>query len=151
MTFVKRLLDQSKLPLTVTEFWRYSFFYWGIFAVITLGQFTMLWFLQQGVAMRSHELFIWLLDGLFWWSTTPLVLYASVKIPIAFKVRQSTLLKPVLYHLLIVTFLNILINTFHWYITNPLMFLAIGKALPFESYLFSFFTAYTAALANTCC
>ncbi|WAC14193.1 sensor histidine kinase [Dyadobacter pollutisoli] len=148
MTFVRRLLDQSKLPLTVTEFWRYSFFYWGIFAVITLGQFTMLWLLQQGVAMRSHELFIWLLDGLFWWSTTPLVLYASLKIPIAFKVRQSTLLKPVLYHLLIVTFLNILINTFHWYITNPLMFFVIGKNLPFESYLFSFFTAYTGSFGQ---
>ncbi|WP_353719753.1 histidine kinase [Dyadobacter sp. 676] len=148
MTFLKRTLEQSRLPLTVGQFWWYSFCYWSIFAVITFGQLMMLWLLKEGVVMRPHEIFIWLLDGLFWWSTTPLILYASVKVPVAFKPRGRSVLKPILFHLMIVTFLNIFVNTVHYYITNPLMYKAVGKAVPLESYLFSFFTAYTASFGQ---
>lgn len=148
MTFLKRMLEQSRLPLTVRQFWWYSFCYWSIFAVITFGQLMMLWLLKEGVVMRAHEMFIWLLDGLFWWATSPLVLYASIKIPIVFKLRRSSLLKPILCHLAIVTFLNILVNLVHYYITNPLMFRAVGRYVPLENYLFSFFIAYTASFGQ---
>lgn len=148
MNFLKRMLEQSRLPLTVRQFWWYSFCYWSIFAVITFGQLMMLWLLREGVVMRPHEMFIWLLDGLFWWSTTPLVLYASIKVPIAFKVRQSSIIKPILVHLAIVTFLNIFINILHYYITNPIMYRAVGKSVPLENYLFSFFIAYTASFGQ---
>jgi len=149
MTFIKRMLEQSGLPLTVGQFWWYSFCYWSIFAVITFGQLMMLWLLKEGVVMRPHEMFVWLLDGLFWWSTTPLVLYASIKVPIAFKVRESSsILKPILVHLAIVTFLNIFINLLHYYITNPLMYRAVGQSVPLENYLFSFFIAYTASFGQ---
>ncbi|HWV29357.1 MAG TPA: histidine kinase [Dyadobacter sp.] len=149
MTFLKRMLEQSRLPLSVGQFWWYSFCYWGIFAVITFGQLMMLWLLKEGVVMQPHEMFIWLLDGLFWWSTSPLVLYAAIKVPIAFKVRESSsILKPILVHLAIVTFLNIFINILHYYITNPLMYRAVGKSVPLENYLFSFFIAYTASFGQ---
>jgi sensor histidine kinase YesM len=148
MAFVRRLLDQSKLPLTVGEFWRYALGYWSIFAVITLWQLTMLWLLQQGSPMAYHEVFIWLLDGLFWWSTTPLILYASLKIPITFKLRKEGLMLPIFYHLLIVTFLNVLINSFHYYVTNPLMYLVAGESVPLEKYIFSFFMAYTGSFGQ---
>ncbi|MHA4740263.1 sensor histidine kinase [Dyadobacter sp. MSC1_007] len=148
MTFLKRMLEQSRLPLTVGQFWWYSFCYWSIFAVITFGQLMVLWLLKLGTMMRPHEIFIWLLDGLFWWSTTPLVLYASMKVPIAFKLRKSSLLGPILFHLLIVTFLNIFVNVLHYYITNPLMFRAVGKFVPLETYIYSFFVAYTASFGQ---
>ncbi|SKB74585.1 sensor histidine kinase [Dyadobacter psychrophilus] len=148
MPFLRRLLDQSKIPLSVGEFWKYSFGYWGIFALITLWQLTMLWLMREGAPMEYHEMFIWLLDGLFWWSTTPLILYASLKIPLTFKLRKSGLMLPILYHLLIVTFLNLLINTFHYFVTNPLMYLAVGKAVPLEKYIFSFFMAYTGSVGQ---
>jgi sensor histidine kinase YesM len=148
MSFLRRLLDQSKLPLSEREFWRYSFYYWAIFAVITLWQLTMLWILQEGYAMNSSETFIWLLDGLFWWSTTPLILYASLKIPVAFSLRKSSLLKPVLYHLLIVAFLNVFLNTVHYLITNPLMYWAVGRSIPLEKYLFSFYFGFTGSYAQ---
>ncbi|WP_291196729.1 sensor histidine kinase [Dyadobacter sp.] len=149
MTFLKRMLEQSRLPLSVGQFWWYSFCYWSIFAVITFGQLMMLWLLKEGVVMQPHEMFIWLLDGLFWWSTSPLVLYASIKVPIAFKVRESSsVFKPILVHLAIVTFLNIFINILHYYITNPLMYRAVGKSVPLENYLFSFFIAYTASFGQ---
>jgi sensor histidine kinase YesM len=148
MLFVQRLLDQSRLPLTVRQFWKYAFCYWSIFAVITLGQLCMLWILRQGAMMRMHEIFIWLLDGLFWWSVTPLVLYASLKIPIVFKNRQQSLLRAIFYHLLIVTFCNIFVNTFHYFITNPIMFMIIGKSIPVESYFYSFFVSYTASFGQ---
>lgn len=149
MTFLKRMLDHSRLPLSVGQFWRYSFCYWSIFAVITFGQLMVLWLLREGVVMRPHEMFVWLLDGLFWWSTTPLILYASIKVPIAFKVRDSSsILKPLLVHLFIVTFLNIFINVLHYYVTNPLMYRAVGKYVPLENYLFSFFIAYTASFGQ---
>lgn len=109
----------------------------------------MLWLLKEGVVMQPHEMFIWLLDGLFWWSTSPLVLYAAIKVPIAFKVRESSsIFKPILVHLAIVTFLNIFINILHYYITNPLMYRAVGKSVPLENYLFSFFIAYTASFGQ---
>ncbi|ACT92254.1 sensor histidine kinase [Dyadobacter fermentans] len=143
------MLEQSGLPLTVGQFWWYSFCYWGIFAVITFGQLMMLWLLKMGVAMQPHEMFVWLLDGLFWWSTTPLVLYASIRVPVAFKVRDgSSIIKPILFHLCIVTFLNIFINVLHFYITNPLMYRAVGRMVPLENYLFSFFIAYTASFGQ---
>lgn len=149
MTFLKRMLEQSRLPLSVGQFWWYSFCYWGIFAMITFGQLMMLWLLKEGVVMQPHEMFIWLLDGLFWWSTSPLVLYAAIKVPIAFKVRESSsILKPILVHLAIVTFLNIFINILHYYITNPLMYRAVGKSVPLENYLFSFFIGYTASFGQ---
>lgn len=143
------MLEQSRLPLSVGQFWWYSFCYWGIFAMITFGQLMMLWLLKEGVVMQPHEMFIWLLDGLFWWSTSPLVLYAAIKVPIAFKVRESSsILKPILVHLAIVTFLNIFINILHYYITNPLMYRAVGKSVPLENYLFSFFIGYTASFGQ---
>ncbi|GGM91107.1 ATPase [Dyadobacter beijingensis] len=149
MTFLKRMLEQSRLPLTVGQFWWYSFCYWSIFAVITFGQLMMLWLLKEGVVMRPHEMFIWLLDGLFWWSTSPLVLWASIKVPIAFKVREtSSIIRPLLIHLVIITLCNIFINTLHYFITNPLMYSAVGKSVPLESYLFSFFIAYTASVGQ---
>lgn len=149
MTFLKRMLEQSGLPLTVGQFWWYSFCYWSIFAVITFGQLMMLWLLKEGVVMQPHEMFVWLLDGLFWWSTSPLILYASMKVPIAFKVRESSsILKPILFHLFIVTFLNIFINVLHYYVTNPLMYRAVGQSVPLENYLFSFFIAYTASFGQ---
>jgi sensor histidine kinase YesM len=149
MTFLKRMLEQSGLPLSVGQFWWYSFCYWSIFAVITFGQLMMLWLLKEGVVMRPHEMFVWLLDGLFWWSTSPLILYASMKVPVAFKVREtSSILKPILFHLLVVTFLNIFINVLHYYITNPLMYRAVGQSVPLENYLFSFFIAYTASFGQ---
>ena len=99
--------------------------------------------------MRPHEMFVWLLDGLFWWSTSPLILYASMKVPIAFKVRESaSILKPILFHLFVVTFLNIFINVLHYYVTNPLMYRAVGQVVPLENYLFSFFIAYTASFGQ---
>lgn len=148
MPFLRRLLDQSKIPLSVSEFWQYSFGYWGIFALITLWQLTMLWLMREGAPMEYHEMFIWLLDGLFWWSTTPLILYTSLKIPLTFKLRKSGLMLPIFYHLLIVTFLNVLINTFHYFITNPVMYFAVGKAVPLEKYIFSFFMAYTGSVGQ---
>jgi sensor histidine kinase YesM len=148
MHFVQRLLSQSRLPLTVGQFWKYAFCYWSIFAVITFGQLTMLWLLRDGLTMRYYETFIWLLDGLFWWGTTPLILYASLKIPIVFKDRTKRLLRQILFHLLIVTLLITFLNTFHYFITNPIMFLVVGKSVSAEGYIFSLFMAYPAAFGQ---
>lgn len=148
MHFVQRLLSQSKLPLTLKQFWWYALAYWSIFAFITFGQLSMLWILREGLIMQYHETFIWLLDGLFWWSTTPLILYASLKIPIAFKQRKTVLIRQVFLHFLIVTFLNIFLNTFHYLVTNPIMFWVVGKSVPAEKYLFSLFMAFTASFSQ---
>jgi sensor histidine kinase YesM len=142
---LRQLLVQSRLPLTVRQFWLYALGYWSIFAFMTLIQLTMVWLLKDGVAMRYHEIFIWFLDGIFWWSTTPLILYASLKIPLVFKQQKKPLLRQIFFHFLIITFLNILVNTIHYFFTNPVMFSLIGKSLPLESYLFSFFVAFTAS------
>jgi sensor histidine kinase YesM len=147
-TFLRKLLDQSKLPLTEREFWRYSFCYWGIFALITLWQLMMLWQMREGFVLREHEMIIWLLDGLFWWSTSPLVLWASLKVPIAFQAKNGSLLKPILIHLCIVIFLNVFINLVHYFITNPLMYIAIKKSVPIESYLYSFYFAFAGSFAQ---
>ncbi|WP_233877619.1 sensor histidine kinase [Dyadobacter sp. CY323] len=148
MTFLRRLLDQSRLPLTEREFWRYSLCYWSVFAVITLWQLTMLWLLMEGYVMRYYEMIIWLLDGLFWWSTTPLILYTSLKIPVTFNLRTTSLIKPILYHLIIVTFLNVFINCVHYYLTNPVLFWTFGESVALESYLFSFYMAFTGSYAQ---
>jgi len=148
MHFVQRLLSQSKLPLTPRQFWWYALGYWSVFAAITFGQLSMLWILKEGLIMQYHETFIWLLDGLFWWSTTPLILYASLKIPITFKDRKSLLVRQVFLHLLIVTFLNIFLNSFHYLVTNPVMYWMVGKSVPAEKYLFSLFMAYTASFSQ---
>jgi len=148
MQFVQRLLDQSKLPLSIRQFWIYALGYWSLFAMMTLGQLTMLWLIKEGEPMRYHETFIWFLDGLFWISTTPLVLFASLKIPLVFKQRRNPLLRQIFYHILIVTSLNLFLNGFHYFVTNPLMFLAIGKSIPFEKYVLSFCISYTASFGQ---
>jgi sensor histidine kinase YesM len=148
MDFVERLLNESKIPLTKRQFWSYSLAYWSIFAVMTLWQLTMLWLLKQGSVLRYHETFIWFLDGMFWWSTTPLILYLSLKIPIVFKQRNKPLIRQIFFHFLIVTFLNIFINAIHFFITNPLMYRVIGESIPLEDYLFSFFMAYTSSFGQ---
>ncbi|KAA0994211.1 sensor histidine kinase [Dyadobacter sp. UC 10] len=142
------MLDQSRLPLSEKDLWQYSFYYWGLFAIITLWQLAMLWPMREGYSFRPHEMFIWLLDGLFWWSTTPLVLWASLKFPLVFKGTPGSLFKATLIHLLIVTFLNIFVNLVHYYITNPLMFSLVGTSIPVESYLFSFYFAFTGSFAQ---
>jgi sensor histidine kinase YesM len=136
------------LPLTERDFWKYSFFYWSIFALITLWQLTMLWLLIKGYTMRAHEMIIWLLDGLFWWSTTPLVLYAALKVPVTFKGGKASILKPILYHLLIVTALSIFINVVHFFITNPILRWTIGEGVTLDNYLFSFFFAFCGTYAQ---
>ncbi|WP_229206807.1 sensor histidine kinase [Dyadobacter crusticola] len=147
-TFLRKLLDQSKLPLSEKEFWWYSFCYWGIFALITLWQLTMLWRIREGFIMQPSELFIWLLDGLFWWSTTPLVLWASLKVPIAFKGQEGSVMKAILIHLLIVGILNVSVNLFHYFVTNPLMFWAVGKSVAVEKYWFSFYFGFAGSFAQ---
>lgn len=148
MRFVQRLLDQSQLPLSVRQFWWYAAGYWGLFAIMTFGQLTMLWLMKEGEPMRYNETFIWFLDGLFWILTTPLILFVSLKIPLVFKQRQNPLIRQIFYHFLIVTALNIFINGFHYFLTNPLMFLTIGKSIPFEKYLLSFCINYTASFGQ---
>jgi sensor histidine kinase YesM len=145
MSFVKQLLVQSRLPLTVKQFWLYALGYWSIFAFMTLVQLTMVWLLKDGVVLRIHETIIWFLDGLFWWSSTPLILYASLKIPLVFNQRKKPLIRQIFLHFLIITFLNVLVNTLHYFLTNPLMFWLIGMSVPLESYLFSFFLAFTSS------
>jgi len=77
-----------------------------------------------------------------------LILYASLKIPITFKDRKSLLVRQVFLHLLIVTFLNIFLNSFHYLVTNPVMYWMVGKSVPAEKYLFSLFMAYTASFSQ---
>lgn len=148
MQFVQRLLNQSKLPITVRQFWLYSICYWSIFAFMTFGQLTMLWMLSEGSGMGYHEAFIWFLDGLFWCATSPLVLYASLKIPLGFHDRKKPLVRQLFYHFLIVTFLNIFVNVIHFYLTNPVMHWFIGVSIPFEKYLLSFCVSYTASFGQ---
>ena len=148
MQFVQRLLDQSKLPLSVRQFWWYAVGYWSLFAVMTLGQLTMLWLMKEGEPMRYHETFIWFLDGLFWILTTPFILFVSLKIPLVFKERQNPLIRQIFYHFLIVTGLNIFVNGFHYFVTNPLMFLTIGRSIPFSKYVLSFCINYTASFGQ---
>jgi sensor histidine kinase YesM len=148
MRFVQHLLDQSKLPLSVKQFWWYSLGYWSLFAIMTFGQLTLLWLLKEGEPMRYTETFIWFLDGLFWILTTPLILFASLKIPLVFKQRQNPLIKQIFYHVLIVTGLNLFINSFHYFVTNRIMFLAVGQDIPFEKYVLSFCISYTASFGQ---
>ncbi|WP_025762350.1 sensor histidine kinase [Dyadobacter tibetensis] len=148
MRLVQRLLEQSHIPITVRQFWIYSLGYWSIFAVMTFGQLTALWILREGEPMRYHETFIWLLDGIFWVLTSPFILYASLRLPLVFNQSAKDLLLQIYYHFLILSFFNILINVFHFFITNPIMFLFIGKSIPIEKYLLSICISYTASFGQ---
>ncbi|MGM9507531.1 sensor histidine kinase [Larkinella sp. GY13] len=98
---IDRLLQTSGLPLTVRQFWWYSFFYWSFFSLIWYGQAIMVWLLTPNARLYFTDTLYWLIELLYWWGATPLVIFCAQRFSLLKTQRASRFVTQVLTHLLI--------------------------------------------------
>ncbi|MFC5412947.1 sensor histidine kinase [Larkinella bovis] len=101
MKLINRILLTSGLPMTVRQFWWYSFLYWLFFAVIWYCQATMVWFLTPNRQMYYTETLYWLIEFLFWWGLTPVIILCAQRFSLLRNRGTKWVVRQVITHLLI--------------------------------------------------
>ncbi|MGA0559545.1 sensor histidine kinase [Larkinella sp. VNQ87] len=101
MRLTHRVLQTSGLPMTVRQFWWYSFLYWSFFGLIWYCQATMAWLLTPNAPMYATETLYWLIELLFWWGATPLIILCAQRFSFLKSQRTQGVFRQVLTHLVI--------------------------------------------------
>ena len=103
--FIRQLLQSAGLPLTIRQFWWFSFLYWSFFALVWYGQATMVWYLTPDSRLYYSETLYWFFEMLFWWGATPLVIYCAQRFPLMGNQGTLQMIGKVLIHVLIAALL----------------------------------------------
>ena len=117
--FIQGLLRRADLPITLREFWRYALLFWGVLAVVSYVQYTLVWLLSSTPTMYFSESAQWFVTYLMWLGLTPLILYAAQRFPIRLITSQCRWPRTILIHVLIAS-----VAGFYGYVD----FLCIGAA-----------------------
>ncbi|GAB3261026.1 hypothetical protein GCM10027347_25790 [Larkinella harenae] len=102
---IDRILQASGLPMTSRQFWRYSFLYWSFFSLIWYCQATMVWVLTPNSRMYVTEALYWLIELLFWWGATPLIIASAQRFSLLRKQSVSRFVGQLLTHVLMAALL----------------------------------------------
>ena len=141
--FIQRLLRRADLPVTPREFWRYALLFWGVLAVISYVQYTLVWLLSSAPTMYFSESAQWLINYLMWLGLTPLILYAAQRFPIRLITTQCRWPRTIFMHVLIATALGFLVATVSYLLVRPLHAFETGQWFGQKTILVWFFYNYS--------
>ena len=148
MRFVDRLLHQSGIPLTRRQFWQYAAVYWGFFGIISYWQSTMVWWITPNSRMYYVESLVWLLQLLYWWGATPLIIWLAQRYSFHNLHRLRGLLKPVAVHFFALSVLSFIQFALVYVLTNPAYLYESGQAITIRSMLVAFFFNFSNSFAQ---
>ncbi|WP_229311061.1 sensor histidine kinase [Larkinella soli] len=127
--FINRLLQSSGLPITVGQFWWYSLIFWTFFALIWCCQSMLFWMLTPASPVYFSEAIYWLIELLYWWAATPLIIYCAERFSLLGNQRIGKVLRQVMIHLLIVSALYAFELGLEYVLLGPLMTRERGEAV----------------------
>ncbi len=140
--FIQRVFRQADLPVTPREFWRYALLFWGVLAVISYVQYTLVWLLSSSPIMYISESVQWLVTYLLWLGFTPLILYAAQRFPIRLAAEQYAWSRTLLVHVLIASLLGGLVALASYGLSRPVHAYETGIWLAPKAILVYFFYSY---------
>jgi sensor histidine kinase YesM len=141
--FIERLLQQAGIAITHRQFWRYTLIFWGILAIISYVQFTLVWLMSNAPTMYVSESAQWLINYLMWTGLTPLILYAAQRFPIRLISLQCRWPRVLLIHVLIASLLCFLVALVSFSLVRPLHAYEVGQWLSQKTVLVWFFYNYS--------
>ncbi|MFD1140708.1 sensor histidine kinase [Larkinella insperata] len=104
-SLIDRVLQTSGLPMTPRQLWRYSFLYWSFFSLIWYCQTTLVWLLTPNGRLYYTETLYWLIELLFWWGLTPVIIWCAQRFSLLRKQSASRFMAQLLTHVLIAALL----------------------------------------------
>lgn len=142
-TFIESLLRRAGIAITPREFWRYTLGFWGILAVISYVQYTLIWLLSSSPTMYFSESVQWLINYLMWTGLTPLILYAAQRFPVRLITSQCRWPRTLLIHVLIASALGFLVALVSFSLVRPLHAWEVDQWLSQKTVLVWFFYNYS--------
>ncbi|MGM9511657.1 sensor histidine kinase [Larkinella sp. GY13] len=143
---LRRLFQQSGIPLTPKTFWRYSAWFWGGFAVISYMHYTIWELLTQG-SMYYTETWHWLVKWVLWWALSPFILWAANRYPISTEQGWLVLVRRIGMHLLILSLLSLSMTCLEYGAVRRFYELETSKAMPPNQIIIWFFSRYSLVIA----
>ncbi|WP_234734753.1 sensor histidine kinase [Tellurirhabdus bombi] len=148
MGFVSRVLQPSGIPLTTRQFWWYAFLYWIFFGMIWYSQATMVWLLTPNGRMYYTETLYWLIELLYWWGATPLIIYFAQRFPLQNYRKSYKLIGHLLIHLLIVSVLYAFELVIEYSLLGAAMAYERGDQITLRRVVMVFFMSYGTAFGQ---
>ncbi|WP_164851430.1 sensor histidine kinase [Larkinella soli] len=146
MSLVSTILQQTGLPFSPRQYWRFSILFWGSFALLSYGQGTLVQLLS-GRPMLYTDTLHWLVRWGLWILANPVFLYAACRLPILNSGPAGPLLKSVLYHFLILTAYCLVSTLVEYVLVFRLYELESGRMMPVQQALISLSARYTVMAA----
>ncbi|MPR36129.1 sensor histidine kinase [Salmonirosea aquatica] len=141
--FIERLLQQAGISISHREFWRYALIFWGILAIISYIQNTLVWLIASSQNMYFSESAQWLVTYLMWLGFTPLILYAAQRFPIRLATTQCRWPRTILIHVLIASALGLLVAAVSYGLVRPLHAYETGTWMKPGTIMLWFFYSYS--------
>jgi sensor histidine kinase YesM len=146
--FINRLLKQANIAITSRQFWRYAFVFWGVLAIISYIQSTLVYLVSSPQTMHISESILWLVMYLMWFGFTPVILYAAQCFPIRLAGNKGSWVKAILIHVLIASGFALLVAVVSYVLVAPLLSYEMGKPVGPENILFWFFYSYSLSVVT---
>ncbi|QDK77711.1 sensor histidine kinase [Spirosoma sp. KCTC 42546] len=143
MTRIDKLLQRANLLITYRQFWRYAFIFWGILAIISYIQSTLVWLLSNAQTMYVSESIQWLINYLLWLGSSPLILYAAYRFPFRLTGSNYSWPRTIIIHVLIASALGLLITVISYALVRPLHAHETGHWMNPKTILLWFFYGYS--------
>lgn len=142
-TFIERLLRQAGISISHREFWRYALIFWGILAIISYIQNTLVWLIASSQNMYFSESAQWLVTYLMWLGFTPLILHAAQRFPIRLTTSQCRWPRTILIHVFIASALGLVVAAVSYGLVRPLHAYETGAWMKPGTILLWFFYSYS--------
>lgn len=146
--FINTLLQQASIPITSRQFWRYSLVFWGVLAIFSYIQSTLVWLLGSKSKMYIAESVEWFVTYLMWLGFTPFILKAVQRFPIRLLERKGAWIQSLVIHVLIASGFSLLVSCVAYLLVSPLYAYEIGKPIGPENIPFWFFWSYSLRVTN---
>ncbi|QHT70172.1 sensor histidine kinase [Rhodocytophaga rosea] len=121
---INRLLQPSGISLSTNQFWWYAFLYWSFFSVMWSFQAMLAWLLTPNARLYVTELIYWMIEFLFWWAVTPLIIYCAQLFPVLINQKSVQLFRQICMHVVIVAVL--------YMIELAIEYSILGRAMAYE-------------------
>jgi sensor histidine kinase YesM len=141
--FVYKLLQQANLPVTYSQFWWYTGIFWGVLAIISYVQSTMVWLLSGQQVMHISESVQWFITYLLWLGLTPFILYSAQRFSIRPMAGPCVWPKTIAIHVFIASALVLLVSVISFELVRPLHALETGRWMSHKTIWLWFFYSYS--------
>lgn len=147
MQLLKKIFQESNIPLSPRQFWRYSLYFWGSFAVLSYLQVTLYEQLIDQEMFYTENL-QWLVQWSSWIALTPFVLYAAHRFPVNYSLPFPQLLRRIGIHLLILSTIGLFKFSLEYLIVKNFYQLEAGINLTPKRIFVWLFSRYDLLIAS---